>query len=254
MHLLSQSILNQLVIHEVGNKMADEFLKLSKKAVDVSDNSIKDLLNRYFLSPFKSEEYYHFTHTSDLELNELYSFSKKIFADPGAFFLQSVNIAKHLYDQSAHPNIKSGELYLAYFEGCMIDETETDGIGIFKSENKDTFLKINPVGDTYQVHPENGININKLDKGCLIFNTDAEKGFRTMIVDNTNKGEEAKYWKDNFLNVKPREDSFHHTKEYMKMFNGFVHDKLKQDFELEKADEIDILNKTVNYFKKKETF
>ena len=117
MHLFAQSILNQLVIHEVGNKVADENLKLSRKLTDVSDESIKDLLNRYFLAPFKSEEYFHFSHSSDVNLNEMYSFATKIFADPDSFFLQSINIAKHLYEQSAHPNIKSGEMYIAYFTG-----------------------------------------------------------------------------------------------------------------------------------------
>ena len=254
MHLFAQSILNQLVIHEVGNKVADENLKLSRKLTDVSDESIKDLLNRYFLAPFKSEEYFHFSHSSDVNLNEMYSFATKIFADPDSFFLQSINIAKHLYEQSAHPNIKSGEMYIAYFTGIQIDDAEVDAIGVFKSENKDTFLKINPIGDSYEIQSEHGININKLDKGCLIFNVESEKGLKLMLVDNTNKGEEAKYWKDLFLNVKPREDSFHHTKAYMKMFNGFVQDTLKTEYELSKPDEIEMLNKTVNYFKKKDTF
>jgi len=40
----------------------------------------------------------------------------------------------------------------------------------------------------------------------------------------------------------------------MKMFNGFVQDTLKTEYELSKPDEIEMLNKTVNYFKKKDTF
>ncbi|MDR0604368.1 MAG: hypothetical protein LBG80_08720 [Bacteroidales bacterium] len=38
---------------------------------------------------------------------------------------------------------------------------------------------------------EKGININKLDKGCLIFNTERENGYIVAVVDNTNKGTDA---------------------------------------------------------------
>ena len=38
-----------------------------------------------------------------------------------------------------------------------------------------------------------GVNINKLDKGCLIFNTNKEDCYVVSVVDNSNRGE-AKYW------------------------------------------------------------
>jgi hypothetical protein len=40
--------------------------------------------------------------------------------------------------------------------------------------------------------------INKLDKGCLIFNTEWENGDIVTVVDNTNKGVDAQYWIDVF--------------------------------------------------------
>jgi len=76
-----------------------------------------------------------------------------------------------------------------------------DAVGLFKSENKDTYLKVEPVMEGYEIESRQGININKLDKGCLVFNTDKENGYVLSIVDNTNKGNEAQYWKDDFLSV-----------------------------------------------------
>jgi len=55
-------------------------------------------------------------------------------------------------------------------------------------------LKVYPSGDGFEIESEKGININKLDKGCLIFNTERESGYVVAIVDNTNKGTEAQYW------------------------------------------------------------
>jgi hypothetical protein len=37
-----------------------------------------------------------------------------------------------------------------------------------------------------------------MDKGCLIFNTTAETGYKILIIDNASKSNEAQYWKDEF--------------------------------------------------------
>ena len=37
--------------------------------------------------------------------------------------------------------MRSGEFYVAYFSDCVLDDEIVDAIGIFKSENKDTYLK-----------------------------------------------------------------------------------------------------------------
>ena len=146
-------------------------------------------------------------HDSDIALNEVYHYCSKIFSDPNLIQEESINLATHLYNQSTHPKIKAGEFYVVYFSNCEVDGKCINAIGLFKSENKDTFLKIHSKGENFEIESESGININKLDKGCLIFNTERENGYLVAIVDNTNKGSEAKYWTDDFLHVRPRKDS-----------------------------------------------
>jgi hypothetical protein len=92
----------------------------------------------YFLKPFeKVNEVYRFDHpTGDLNLNEVYHFAEIIFNDKDTFHENSRQIAKHLYDISNHPKIKSGELYLCYFTGLQIEGESLDAIGIFKSESR----------------------------------------------------------------------------------------------------------------------
>ncbi|MFL5728495.1 MAG: nucleoid-associated protein, partial [Cytophagaceae bacterium] len=185
------STLNSLAISFVGNKSREEQLKISKSLIEV-DQPIRDLLVKYFLGPFKSNEFFTFTHTSDLAMNEIYTYASEIFSDPDRFFIQSVNMAKHLYENSLHPKVKGGELYIAYFSGCIVEGEVTDAIGIFKSESRETYLKVYPAGDGFEVSSEDGININKLDKGCIIFNADKETGYKVCITDNTNRSEEAR--------------------------------------------------------------
>jgi hypothetical protein len=248
------SLLIHLAVHHVGNKANEEGINLSKKPLKLQDEGLEGILMKYFLSPFKNNEYFHLYDESDVTRNEMYAVASKIFSDPDAFFLQSITIANHLYERSVNPKIKGGELYLIYLQDCIVEGEPTDAIGIFKSETRETYLKVAPVGDNYEINSDNGINVNKLDKGCLIFNIDKDKGYRACVVESSSKPEETHYWRQDFLNLKSREDSFYHTQNYLQLCKGFVDEKFKEDFEISKTDEIDFMNKSVKFFKEREVF
>lgn len=249
----SETRLTNIIIHRVGNKSREEGVQVSKSPVR-ADDDINNLLRHYFLSPFKLNEYYNLHHENDIQLNEVYSYVSQIFDDPELLFDQSINLANHLYEQSSHPKIKEGELYTVYFKGCFLNDEEADAVGIFKSESKDTFLKIFMKNDNYAVESQVGININKLDKGCLIFNTEKDRGYVVAIVDNLSKGSEAQYWKDDFLKVYQRNDNFYQTQEVIKLCKTFVTEKLPQEFEITRADQAELLNKSLAFFKEKDDF
>lgn len=245
-----EATLEKLAVHYIGVSAEDEGMKLSKKMVAV-DYDIKQLLKNYFLKPFKGEELYTFFHESDLNLNEAYHYASAIFNDPDSLFLQSINLSKHLYESSSHPMIKPGEFYTVYFDECVINGEVVEAIGLFKSESRDTYLKVFPSHDSYTIESEEGISINKLDKGCLIFNTEAESGYRVALVDNTNKSNDAQYWKNDFLHVQPNEDSYYHTQNYIALCKEFAEEAFP---EANKVDKIDMVNNAVSYFSKNESF
>lgn len=242
-----------IAIHEVGNKLRDEEIKFSKAEVELSDAELETILMKYLLTPFKGEEFFHFSHPTIITQNEIYSFCWSVFEYPGMFFDSSKAIARHLYEQSTHPKIKAGELYVILLHNCKIDSVFTEAIGIFKSETKETFLKVEPNAVNYDIKYEDGININKLDKGCIIFNTDKENGFKVAIVD-TGGSSDAQYWKNDFLGLTPCDDDFHNTKNYLSFCKSFVSDKLGDDFKVDKADQIKMLNDSISFFKKNEKF
>jgi hypothetical protein len=252
-----EASLAELSVHRIGNKSQDEFYVLSEQSIALKENLLRNLLQQYFLSPFeKTNEVHRFFHpNTDLNLNEVYHFAAEIFENGEKFHNNSKELAKYLYDVSGHPKIKAGELYVAFFENVQIEGELFDAIGIFKSETKETYLKVYPENDGFGLSYEEGaININKLDKGCLIFNTDKEEGFRVAVIDQTNKSAEAVYWKDEFLKLKIRNDAFHQTNNVLGVYKNFVTEQLDQDFEISKADKIDLLNKSMKYFKEKESF
>lgn len=244
------SCVNNIILHKVGNKGIDEGIKFSKSTLKV-DELLTNILAKYFISPFKSEIYFRLFHQVDLRLNEVYTYISSIFDDPALLHEQSVNLAKHLYDQSTHPKIKGGEFYVVYFKDCTVDGKTVDAIGLFKSENKDTFLKIYPSQDGFEIESEKGININRLDKGCIIFNLEKENGYLMTIADNTNKGKgaEAKYWTEDFLNVKPRQDGYYYTENILSLYNNYISNELPRKFEISKAEQALLYSKSINTLK-----
>ena len=89
----------------------------------------------------------------------------------------------------------------------------------------------------------------------LIFNIEKENGYKVVVIDHTSRGlDAAAYWKDEFLQLKIRNDSFNQTNNTLGIYKNFVTQKLDDEFELSKADKIDLLNKSMKYFKEKDTF
>ena len=253
----TDAFIEQLAIHRVGNKMHDEFYVLSEAPIVLEDELLATLLMHYFLSPFaKLQEVYQLSHSSgNLALNELYHFSKSFFEGELEFLALSQQLCKHLFEASNHPNIKGGELYVVHLRDVQLEGEVHEAIGIFKSESKEPYLKVSPAQGAFKLgYEQEAININKLDKGCLIINTDSEEGYKVLVVDQTNRQQEAVYWKDDFLGVRVRNDAFSKTGNFLKVYKQFVDEGLDEVFELERTDKIDLLNRSMDYFKDKETF
>jgi len=239
--------LQHIVVHGVGNKQREEKLQLSNAELYI-DESIKGLLHKYFLSPFKEEAFYHFEHETNLDLNEVYNYATSVFEAQNELYVHSVNIARHLYEQGNHPKIKGGEFYVALFKDCVIDDELCDALGLFKSETKETYLKVYQRNNNFEIEHENGININKLDKGCLIFNTEKESGYKVCIVDKLNKAGEAQFWKDDFLKLKIRSDDFYHTNTFLDVCKNFVNEVYNEENNVDRTEQIDVMNKSLAYF------
>lgn len=253
MHIVSESQIHNISLHKVGNKALEEGFSLSNSCLNTND-ALNKILVEYFTKPFNSDVYFNFFHESELDLNEVFVYAKRIFDEPDSLFDQSVNIAKHLYEKSTHAKIKSGEFYTVYLSDCILDGETVDAVGLFKSENKDTFLKVFQSGQGFELETEQGVNIHKLDKGCIVFNSERENGFVVAVIDSTNRGGEAQYWVDDFLHLRQRQDEYFNTQNVFNLCKSFVSKEFPQQFDVSKADQVDFLNKSVKFFKENENF
>ena len=246
----SHAKMTRLVIHWVGNKMSEEGIKASSNGIEI-DEEIHETLFDHFVGAFKQEEFHRFHHVTDLDLNEGFAYSTQMFASEGSFIAQSVNFLKHLYDQSEHHQIKNGELSVIYLEEMIVDDEVCDAIGVFKTDNKDTFIQYGESGETMTMSFEEGVKLKKVDKGALIFNTEEDDGFRILIVDSSYG--ETQFWRDSFLQLQRVADESFQTDHYLSLCKGFV-DKVMKVEEEDKKEQVLFLNKSLEYFQSHEEF
>jgi len=241
-----------LITHHIGNKMKEEPIICSEDFTILKAES-KNYLMEYFFKPFKTDELFSFDLSDKVMANEVYGNAKAIFNNIELFKANSKNIAHLLYENSTHPKIKSGELCVAAFSNILFDGKYVDALGIFKAENLNPFLKIMQQSNRYLIDHDFGYAVSKIDKACLIINSNEEDGYDVLAYDSVN-AEDAQFWKEAFLRLKNVNNAFFQTKTLMNLTKDFIETKVADAFELERTDQIDLLNKSAAYFKNADTF
>lgn len=243
--------IESLSIHQINNKARGEGVFMTENPYTLTDE-IAPLLKEYFFKPFreKEEDYFRFEHDVDLEFHTMHNIATSIFQNPNSAHDKSKEIARHLYDQSGHPHIKSGELYVAYLTNVSIDNNVVDAIGIFKSEIKADFIQFDKEESNLKMRLEQGVNLGKLDKGVLIFNYKKEEGYKILTIDSNRY--DARYWMEHFLGLDIFEDENFHTKKYLKFCQDFAKEVVLPAED--KKEEVMFLNRSVDYFAKNDDF
>ncbi|HMI59823.1 MAG TPA: nucleoid-associated protein [Puia sp.] len=247
--IFTEASLDRLTVHYTGNKQNGGALLVSKQE-QVPDDDIREKMRESLLQKFTNcHERYAFHHASSLEFNEVYNFVQRIFTEPAEFYELSLKIAAHLFEVSVHPKIKPGEIYVTLFSNILVDDRSVNAIGLFKAETKTLFADLIPSMDDLDLQLKEGVELSRLDKGCLIVNQEEQEGYELMIFDANGKGEEALYWKDKFLSVMIRQNEFLQTHGFLSMTKNYVTQHMPDEFEVSKTEQIDILNRSMEYFK-----
>jgi hypothetical protein len=247
--------IERVTVHRIGNKVNEEELKLSESTLSINGPNSAELMKDYFLSSFNNPEMYFFDSSQGThEMNPMWENVSRILEEPEAFMEISKQIATRLYDVCEHPNIKSGELFIALLRNITFEGQDCDAIGIFKSETKEDFLNLVENEEAFVLSSQSGMPINKLDKGCLIFDLDPENGYLLNVIDRSSRGGEAHFWRDSFLKLRAKSDDYHHTRNFLSMTKSFVTEQVGQEFDLTKTDKIDMLNRSIEYFQVNDKF
>jgi len=246
--------LKHAITHHIGNKHHGEEIKYAEMASTIKEESLENLIS-YFFKPIPWAEFYSFGMTDEERSeNKVYPEVKAIFENPENWIKHSKTLAEHLYNCGDHPQIKTGEFNLVYFENLSYDGETMSAVGLYKSTSRKPFLQMEAKERNYNIRHALGYDLKSLDQACLILNTDEDEGFRVFCYDSTGQTSDARYWKDQFLDVRTCDTEFHKTSAYMNMARNFVAEKIDEDFEIERIDKIDLLNRSAGYFRDKEKF
>lgn len=238
-----------LALARLGNPLRDGGLQTSKELCHY-EAAEAELLTHCFLKPFRVMEEHRFHHDRSLEENQVYNCAKAIFADPTKLLEYSVQIARRLYDKSDHPNIKPGDLCMSLMDGLIINGKQTKGLCLVKCENTVPFLEISVANGDLHLMTHQGIYPDKIDKGCLIFDDQADEGFSVLVFDKG--GADPLFWNRRFLSVVPRTSDDFLTKRYSELCMEFAKRGLPASASHE--DRYQLANRAVNYLVDAEEF
>ena len=245
----NQVVIENLIFHKVGNENHESFTN-NFEIEFMSGEENEETLRKIFLKPFGNSSATHeFKHDINLDLNPLFSLSKDIFSGDD-FISKSQDIHQHLISVSKHPNIKNGDFFVMKFSNIKLGNTICEGLGVYKVENKENFIETNSNSESLEFNFKKGIGTKRLDKACLILFT--EEPFTVFIIDNASS--ETDYWKNEFINVTYKKDHVNSTNQFLELTKEFITEQIPNEYDITKADQIDLLNRSVEYFKTNETF
>jgi len=246
---LEETQIRELIYHPFT--MNSDESDLNDSIYTYQDPGELETLKKIFLKPFLTNvNTFEFTHAIDVKLNVLFDLASSIHKDSD-FISTSKQIARHLQAVSKHPNIKEGDLFIMKFDHIGLHDESYQGLGIYKIENKENFIETNSLSnENAGLQFKKGIGTKRLDKACLIVFT--EEPYTLFIIDNAPI--ETDYWQNEFIKLGMKNDYVNHTNQFLTLAKTFVTDQIPKDFEVSKADQIDYLNRSVDYFKTHDNF
>ncbi len=245
---IQEAAIRKLTFQKIGNEFQKPTAPFS---YEYDNEEEEEILKKIFLKPFTSSAAtYEFTHSIDLDLHPLFKLSKSIFQGNNIENV-SQQILQHLKTTSKHPNIKDGDLFIVKYDDVKHNNQNYTALGIYKIENKENFIETNSSSnDEIKLVIKQGISGRKLDKACLILLTD--EPYTILVIDNGNT--ETDYWLNDFLSVELKNDFINNTSQFLSLTKSFITDQFTEEYQSNKPDQIDLLNRSLQYFKKHETF
>ena len=243
-----ECVISNMAVHKIVSTEGKSIL--SDALYESSDDNEDAVLKRLFLKPFQSHATtFEFAHNINLEYNVLFGLTKKI-VEEGDFLEISKNIAEHLIETSKHPNIKDGELFVVQFQDLQLGNKHYQALGIYKFEEKESYIETRQANKQIDLQFRKGLGTKKPDKACLIVFTD--EPFTLFVIDSNSN--ETDYWQNEFIKHKSKNDNINNTTDFLTLAKTFITEQIPNEYELNKTDQLNLLNRSVEYFNSHDCF
>lgn len=239
-------MVERFTLHHVDAAIEDSIL--AEDTEEWHGEGEQEFLRKLFLRPFASiTRTSEFTHPVGMEFNVLHGLCERI-RQGEEFTAASVGIARHLIAVSGHHAIKSGDLFVVKFRELEMNARTYEAVGIFKFDDKDLYLETSGSRGKVAMDLRKGLGNGKPNKACLVIFSGEEP---TLLVL---EDEQTEYWQKDFIGHKPKNDEVNSTSHVLELTRNFITKQLPQDHDIPKADQIDLLNRSVQYFKSNTEF
>ena len=245
---IDEVVISEMVLHRVSAE--ENRCIISDQVISPAEPEEVTLFKKVFLKPFASHvSTFEFSHEVAIGYNVLFNLAKAIYSGED-FAENSKLIVQHLTSVSKHPNIKEGDLFIVKFEDVQLSNRHYQALGIYKFEEKENYIETSAVNKDMSFEFRKGIGNKKPDKAFLVIFSD--EPYTLLVIDSNSI--ETDYWQNQFISHKPKNDAINNTNDFLSLAKGFITEQIPQDFNVSKTDQIDYLNRSVEYFKSHDQF
>jgi hypothetical protein len=207
-----ETSVSDVMIHGIGGKSSGNGVAYSKGRV-VCDEEVEAVLLQYYTKKFKSPIAYSMKQNSSI-----YDYVSDYFAGDKTLDGVSMLLAELAHEVTENGEVKGGDIHIVAFNNVVADDEICNAIGIFIVESKDMYLKLSAKNEAIHITQDEGFSIKKLDRGCIILNTEHTLGFKSYVFGN----ESDSSWSDDFLNLIPRGGDYYNTLSLMGAISNFT--------------------------------
>ena len=234
------AIVEEFVLHRLATDDAPSILNDFSAVLEGSEE--QEFLRRLFLKPFANMgETFTFAEGEDGDV--FHGLCAGIHA--GRDLVEaSRSIAQRLLEVLRQHDLKGGDVFVAKFNGVELNGARHAAVGVLKFDGREVFMENKPEDGRLVMRLGRGLGTLKPALAVLVvFTPDAPTLF--TIDDDRHAGA----WRHGFIGLRRKEDHVNSTRDAMAMARTFITEQLPQQQEVDRAGQIDLLNRSVQYFK-----
>jgi hypothetical protein len=242
-----EALVEEFVLHHIGASEAQSVFNDYSAVLEGPEEQA--FLRKLFLKPFSTVLHTcEFARAKGAKKGVLHGLCSNVEEGEGLIPV-SVEIAKHMIQAASEHDVKGGDLYVVKFNAVELGSASYPAIGIYKFDDKEVFIESKVTSKNVAMKLKRGLGTIKPSKACLVLFTD--ENYTIFTIDGTGSTE---FWHTDFIGLRAKQDHVNSTSNVLELTKSFITDQLPQDFEIAKADQIDLLNRSVDYFKKNAEF
>ena len=235
-----EAVVEEFVLHRLATDDAPGILNDFSAVLEGGEE--QEFLRRLFLKPFANMgETFSFADGEDGDV--FHGLCAGIHA--GRDLVESSrSIAQRLQEVLRQHGLRGGDLFVVKFSGVELGAARHAAVGVLKFDGREVFMENKPEDGRLVMRLGRGLGTLKPVLAVLVvFTPDAPTLF---TIDDE---EHASAWRHEFIGLCRKQDHVNSTRDAMAMTRSFITDELPSRHEVDRAGQIDLLNRSVQYFK-----